>query len=66
MNNTNAEKLIQAHGRHYAGGKKVNLCIRLPEDLKAALQKCASERGRDYCDFIREGLDQWAKAHEGK
>lgn len=49
---------------HFTKGRKVNLCIRMPEDLKKALAKIAEERGYGFCDFIRIGLDQWAKAHE--
>lgn len=53
------------HPRFHNGRNKT-VCIRLPEDLIKVLKKLAKERGHGFSSFLQDGLDQWAKAHEGK
>lgn len=52
--------------RSYIKGKKVTVSIRLPEELKKKLVAIAKDRGHGFSDFVQEGLDQWAYAHEKK
>lgn len=50
--------------RHYGRGLKRTVSIRLPAQLIGALKKEATKRGHSFSQFINEGLDQWAFAHE--
>lgn len=49
--------------RRYTKGSKKTVSIRLPESLKAELERISNELGRGFSDFIQEGLDQWATLH---
>lgn len=46
--------------RHFIKGDKITVSIRLPEELKGVLEKLAEQSGRNFSDFVQEGLDQWA------
>lgn len=52
--------------RNYIKGKKITVSLRMPEELKKKLESLAKTRGHGFSDFVQEGLDQWAYAHEGK
>jgi len=53
--------------RHFKVDKEnVTVSIRIPDALKAELDRLAKEYGRGFSDFIQEGLDQWAKIHSEK
>ena len=45
-------------------GEKETTSIRLPISLVDKLKELAKERGVKFVDFVQDGLDQWARAHE--
>ncbi len=49
--------------RNYIEGDKVTVSIRLPQELKAELERISESMGRGFSDFVQEGLDQWATLH---
>lgn len=49
--------------RRFIKGSKVTVSIRLPEELRAQLEKLATESGRGFSEFVQDGLDQWAGLH---
>ena len=58
--------MVKLEKRKYIKGEKVTVSIRLPEELKNKLEKIAKDRGHGFSEFVQEGLDQWAYAHERK
>lgn len=45
-------------------GELVTTSLRLPKELKRALEKEAQAYGYRFTDFVRLGLDKWAMKHE--
>ena len=58
--------MVKLEKRKYIKGEKVTVSIRLPEELKNKLENIAKDRGHGFSEFVQEGLDQWAYAHERK
>ena len=50
--------------RRYIKGDRITCSIRLTKELLIKLKKIASERGHPFSNFVQDGLDQWAYAHD--
>ena len=45
--------------RNFIKGPNITVSIRMPEELKQALDKAAEVTGHSFSDLVQEGLDQW-------